>query len=78
MKHLLLIYGDPTHPAAEQSPPTGAFGDWVEATRALDEAGVLLEGDGLVHGDSSSVSRKRDTRGASSAALVTRPRCPSA
>ena len=48
MKHLLLIYGDPTHPAAEEAPPSGAFGDWVEATRALDEAGVLLEGDGLV------------------------------
>jgi hypothetical protein len=48
MKHLLLIYGDPTHPEAGAAPPAGAFGDWVEATRALDEAGVLLEGDGLV------------------------------
>jgi hypothetical protein len=59
MQHMLLIYGDPTAPEVDEAPPSGAFGDWVEATRALDEAGILLAGDGLVPTDQAVSVRHR-------------------
>ena len=59
MQHMLLIYGDPTHPEANETPPASAFADWVEASRALDEAGVLLAGDGLVAPDQAVSVRHR-------------------
>ena len=45
---MLLVYGDPAAPEAGQPSPEGAFAEWPETTQALDEAGILLEGDGLV------------------------------
>lgn len=59
MQHMLLIYGDPTLPEANDAPPSSAFADWVEATRALDEAGVLLAGDGLAPADQAVSVRHR-------------------
>jgi hypothetical protein len=59
MQHMLLIYGDPTAPEASEAPPSSAFGDWVEATRALDEAGILLAGDGLAPTDEAVSVRHR-------------------
>ncbi len=59
MQHMLLIYGDPSAPGANEPPPDSAFGDWVEATRALDEAGVLVSGDGLVPADQAASARHR-------------------
>ena len=48
MQYMLLVYGDPAAPEASQPSPEGAFAEWPETTQALDEAGILLEGDGLV------------------------------
>ena len=48
MQYMLLVYGDPAAPEAGQPSPEGAFAEWPETTQALDEAGILLEGDGLV------------------------------
>ena len=47
MQHMLLVYGDPTVPEANDPAPESAFSEWPETTRALEEAGILLEGDGL-------------------------------
>jgi hypothetical protein len=60
MQHMLLIYGDPA--AAEQAgePPANAFTDWPELTRALADAGVLLEGDGLAPVSDAASVRHRD------------------
>jgi hypothetical protein len=58
MQHMLLIYGDP-QATPESAPPENAFGDWVEATRALADAGVLIEGDGLAEaGEAVSVTSR--------------------
>jgi hypothetical protein len=59
MQHMLLIYGDPAAPGVNEPPPESAFGDWVETTRALDEAGVLVSGDGLVPADQAASARHR-------------------
>ena len=59
MQHMLLIYGDPTAPEANEAPPPSAFGDWVEATRTLDEAGILLAGDGLAPTEEAASVRHR-------------------
>jgi hypothetical protein len=55
---MLLIYGDPT---AEAPPdrPDEVLPDWVEATRLMHEAGVLVAGDGLHPVDSATTVRHR-------------------
>jgi hypothetical protein len=58
VKYMLLIYMDPQ---AEEPPnrPDGAFEDWVKATEALQEDGVLLGGDGLQPVESATTVRNR-------------------
>lgn len=57
--HMLLIYGDPSADT-ETEPPPNAFREWPEATRALADAGVLIEGDGLVPASEAVSIRHRD------------------
>jgi hypothetical protein len=59
MQHMLLIYADPAAPEASEPPPDSAFGDWVETTKALHGAGVLVSGDGLVPADQAASARHR-------------------
>lgn len=46
MRYMILIYGDP---GAEAPPerPADAFAEWADATRALQDAGALVAGEGL-------------------------------
>ncbi len=59
MRYMLLIYGDPT---AEVPPdrPEEVLPEWVEATRRMHEAGVLVAGDGLHPVDAATTVRRRD------------------
>lgn len=57
--HMLLIYGDPSADVGAE-PPANAFREWPETTRALDDAGVLVEGDGLEPTDRAVSVRHRD------------------
>ena len=58
MKYMLLIYGDPAA-ANEDTPPDGAYPDWVVATSSLRDDGVLLGGDGLQPVDAATTVRNR-------------------
>ena len=59
MRYMLLIYGDPA--AGERTaPPAGVIPDWLAATRALREAGVLEAGDGLQPAADATTVRLRD------------------
>jgi hypothetical protein len=59
MTYALLVYGSPDVPPPATA-PDGVFADWVECTRALHQAGVLLAGEGLAGTDAATTVRHRD------------------
>ena len=58
MHYMLLIYGDPSAEPPPAGPPD-AFARFEDATSALEDAGVLLAGDGLRAADTATTVRHR-------------------
>jgi hypothetical protein len=59
VRYMLLVRGDPEASLPEERFPE-AFTDWVECTRAMREAGILLDGDALHPSDGAGTVRARE------------------
>lgn len=59
MNYMLLIYGDPQAPNAQDGTVEGSFKTWPEATETLQADGVLRGGDGLQPVDTATTVRHR-------------------
>ena len=62
MRHLLLLTHDPAAPPETPTATDDVVDDWVEITRLLAEAGVLVAGDALHPPDTATTVRRRDGR----------------
>ena len=59
MQYALLIYRDPDVAPGEASPGDGVIDDWVEYTRAVRDAGAIVDAQQLEQVDTATSVRLR-------------------